>query len=96
MTSMLERPTITALRLRTDDERTLHYNADPDLPVKLTRGGLFSGSTGPDTRFVLVTLDLDGEATDVVDVDDSLGRAGVETLDRAITALVAVRAGLLP
>jgi hypothetical protein len=85
-------PIITGFRTVTDDKRTLHYTVDPDLSVKLSRADLAGGDGA---THVLITLDLDGEATDSVDVDESVTQPDVETLDRVMAAISAVREGLL-
>lgn len=85
-------PTITGFRVTTDDDRSLHYTVDPDLSVKLSRAELGGGDGA---THVLVTLDLDGEAADSVEVDEPLARGDVETLDQAIKVLTAAREGLL-
>lgn len=91
-------PTITGFRLHTDDQRTLFYEVDEDLTAKLKMGGFdvavgdFTSST---TAHVLISLDVDGEPSDVVSVILAMGARDVETLDRAIEVLQAARDGLL-
>lgn len=87
-------PTITAFHVQTDKDRGLYYSVDPDLTAKLMQSGI-AMSAGEATH-VLVTLDVDGEPYDSVDMDMPRGgQPDVETLDRAIAVLTAAREGLL-
>lgn len=91
--SNMTTPTITGFRMDTPDDRTLHFSADPDLAVKLNRGGVQVGNNFG-TSLVLISLDTDGERSDAVDVDAPSAPSNVDVIDRAIATLQLVRDAL--
>lgn len=77
-----------------DDGRPRHYETNPDLTVQLKAGGIgVANGVSSEAMHVLVSLDVDGEPYDVVQVD-AFQRPDVEAIRQAISALQVVEAGL--
>lgn len=78
-----------------DDGRPRHYSTNPDLTTLLKAAGAdVAAGDRTAAAHILVSVNVDGEAYDVVQVD-SLDRPGVDAIRQAISALQVVEAGMV-
>lgn len=78
--------TTTGLDIHTE-QRNVHYARNEDLTVILRRGGHGEGTAG----YVLVSVEMDDQETNLVEVGSLFGRTELETLEQALDVMTTVR-----